>query len=65
MKNLVFYRQYIIQPIELHIHGLAPSIITSEVILHLTKNSKDVTFSQFFSVAKLNIINSQKLYLQI
>jgi hypothetical protein len=39
----------IIQPTELHINGLAPSRITSEVILHLSKNSKKVTFFNFFS----------------
>jgi hypothetical protein len=61
---LYFYllQQYIIQPTKLHIHGLAPSKITSEVILHLAKNSKKVTFSQIFSVIKLNIINSKKLH---
>jgi hypothetical protein len=64
MQNhfFTFYTQYIIQLTELHIHGLAPSRITSEVILHVAKNSKEVTFSQFFSVVKLNIINSQKLH---
>jgi hypothetical protein len=64
MQNLffTFYRQYIIQQTELHVHELAPSRITSEAILHLAKNSKEVTFSHFFSVVKLNIINSQKLH---
>jgi hypothetical protein len=34
----------VIQPMELHIHVLAPTKITFEVILHLSKNSWKVTF---------------------
>jgi hypothetical protein len=55
----------VIQPTELHIHGLAPSKITSKVILHLSKNSGKVTFFNFFSSIKLKFINSYRLHLHI
>jgi hypothetical protein len=46
----------VIQPTELHIHGLAPSRITSEVILRLSKNSSKLTFYfKFFIIHQIKV----------
>jgi hypothetical protein len=46
----------VIQPTELHIQGLAPSRITSEIILHLSKNSRKVTFYfNFFIIHQIKV----------